>query len=322
LSALSGQRADRKKVFLSRQTPGKANAGPLYAWEATLCDRSRPAMDARKMLMIPEVTRSGSRRLTERGGILNTGVNTTANPAAVSKPVLAIQAYARLTGALIAVSILAGIFGELYVPAKMIELSDAAATAKNITSGGELFHLGFASYLVEALCDVALTLLFYVLLRPVHRNIALLAVFFGMISTATYAIAEFFYAAAPFAVGDESLLKAFSVDQRDALALLLLKLYSYGGEIFMVFYGVTFVLRGYLVIRSTFLPTFLGVLMVIAGAGFIVKNFTLLLMPAYASDLFLLPMFVSAVALALWLLIKGVNASRWHATMARWPSET
>lgn len=215
-----------------------------------------------------------------------------------------------------AVSILAGIFGELYVPSKMIEFSDAAATAKNIASGEELFHLGFASYLIEALCDVTLTLLFYVLLKPVHRQMALMAVFFGLISTATYAIAEFFYAAAPFVLGDDGLLKAFSVGQRDALALLALKLYGYGGEVFMVFYGTAAVVRGYLIVRCTFLPSVFGVLMVIAGVGFIVKNFAMLLMPSYASDLLLLPMFVSAVALGLWLLIKGVNVPRWHAAVA------
>ncbi|WP_158543386.1 DUF4386 domain-containing protein [Dyella psychrodurans] len=246
---------------------------------------------------------------------MNAGVHTASSRRAAFGPVLSIQIYARIAGALLVVSMLAGIFGELYVPAKMIEFSDAAATAKNITSHGELFRLGFAGYLVEALCDIALTLLFYVLLRPVHRQIALLMALFGVIATATYAMAEFFYAAAPVVLGDDSLLKVFSVGQRDAVALLMLKLYGYGGEIFMAFYGSAIVIRGYLVIRSTFLPRILGVLMVIAGAGFIVKNFAMLLMPSYASDLLLLPMFVSAVVLALWLLIKGVNVSRWHATM-------
>ena len=63
----------------------------------------------------------------------------------------------------------------------------------NQASSISLFRLGFASYLVEAVCDVTLALIFYVLLKPVHKNISLLAAFFALIATATFAFAEIFY---------------------------------------------------------------------------------------------------------------------------------
>src|SRR5690242_11029769 len=97
------------------------------------------------------------------------------------------QTYARLIGILFLVSLLAGGFGEAYAPSKLIVAGDAAATARNIVAGEWMFRLGFAGYLVEACCDVALTALLYLLLRPVRRDVALAAAFFRLMGTATFA---------------------------------------------------------------------------------------------------------------------------------------
>src|SRR5436305_4441010 len=107
--------------------------------------------------------------------------------------VTSIQPYARTAGILMLVTILAGFFGESYVQSKIIIAGDAAATAKNVAMFSSFFRLGFAAYLVEALCDVTLAWLFFILLRPVHPNLALLAAFFGLVSTAVYAVSELFY---------------------------------------------------------------------------------------------------------------------------------
>jgi hypothetical protein len=224
-----------------------------------------------------------------------------------------VQTYARIAGVLFLLSMVAGFFGEVYVPSKLIVSGDATATARNITTFNSLFRLGFASYLVEALCDIALALIFYVLLRPVQRNLALLAAFFGIISTALYAVAELFYFAAAIILGNAEALKAFSPDQLNALALLSLKLFGYGGGVFMVFYGVASALRGYLIFRSGYLPRFLGVLLMLAGLGFITKSFTLVLAPAYSSNTLLLPMALAGVSLTVWFLVRGVDVPKWQA---------
>src|SRR5690349_3943712 len=108
----------------------------------------------------------------------------------------AAQRYARIAGVLFLVSLVAGGFGEAYVPSRVIVSGDAAATARNIMAAQWLFRLGFAGYLVEAVCDVALTAFLYLLLRPVRKDLALLAVFFRLMGTATFAFAELFYYAA------------------------------------------------------------------------------------------------------------------------------
>jgi hypothetical protein len=223
-----------------------------------------------------------------------------------------VQTYARIAGALFLISIVAGGFGEAYVPSALVVSGDAAATAKNIIASASLFRWGFAAYLVEALCDVGLTLLLYVLLKPVRKDLALLAVFFRLVSTSVFAVAELFYFAALPILGGAQHLKAFSPDQLNALALLSLKISGYGGGLFMVFYGVASILLGYLIFRSGYLPKTLGALLALSGVGFVIRNFALVLAPAYASDAFLLPAFLAALSLGLWLLIRGVDVVKWE----------
>jgi len=224
-----------------------------------------------------------------------------------------VQTYARIAGVLLLLSIVGGGFGEAYVPSRLIVSGDAAATAKNLRDFGVLFRWGFAAYLVEAVCDVALAWLFYILLEPVHEYLALLAAFFGLVSTTLFATAELFYFSAPLVLRGGSYLKTFSPEQLDTLALLCLRLYGYGAGIFMVFYGAASGLRGYLIFRSGYFPKWLGGLLMLAGLGFVAKNFALVLAPVYASDVFLLPMFLAVVLLAGWLLVKGVDVSKWEA---------
>lgn len=227
-----------------------------------------------------------------------------------------IQTYARIAGVLFLLSFVAGGFGELYVPSKLIVSADAAATARNIRASASLFRMGFAAYLVEGMCDVALTLILYVLLRPVRKDLALLAAFFGLVGTALFGVAELFYFAAPLLLGGANYLKTFSPDQLNSLALLSLKVYGRAGGIFLAFYGVASIVRGYLIFRSGYLPRVLGALLALGGLGFVAQNFALVLAPAYASNLLLLPLFPAGVSLTVWLLVKGVDVPKWEEKAA------
>ena len=220
-----------------------------------------------------------------------------------------VQGYARVGGVLLLVSLLAGGFGEFYVPTKLLVSADPGTTARNIATSASLFRLGFASYLVEAVCDVALTLIFYVLLKPVSKNLALLAAFYGLLGTAVFAFAELLYFATSLLSDGAEYLKSFSLDQLQTLALLALKVSGLSAGILMVFGGVGSLVLGYLILRSGYLPRFLGALYV--GLGFVVRNFALVLAPKYAFDWLLLPMTLAMLAAALWLIIRGVNFDKW-----------
>jgi hypothetical protein len=101
------------------------------------------------------------------------GTIATDNSLLARRRALSVQTYAKLAGVLILLSFVGGGFGEAYVPSKLIIATDAAGTEKNLMVSDVMFRLGFAGYLVEACCDVTLALIFYVLLRPVHRYVSL-----------------------------------------------------------------------------------------------------------------------------------------------------
>lgn len=228
-----------------------------------------------------------------------------------------IQTYARVAGVLGLLSFAAGGFGEAYVPSVLVVAGDATETAKHIVASTWLFRLGFAAYLVEALCDVGLTWVLYVLLRPARREFALLAVLFRLISTAGFAMAQVLYFAASPIVGGSDYLKTFSPDQLNSLALLSIRVSGFGQSVFSMFYGVGSFFLGYLIIRSSFLPSVLGVLMVIGGLGFAARTFALVLAPAYASRLLFLPTAVAWLLLTLWLITRGVDEPKWRESAAR-----
>jgi len=224
-----------------------------------------------------------------------------------------VQKYARIAGILFLFSLVAGGFGEAYVPSKLIVSGDAAATVANLRNFDLMYRLGFAAFLIESLCDIALALILYALLKPVSKELSLMAAFFGLIGTALFAFAELFYFAPLVIMRGAAYLQTFSPDQLNSLVLLSLKFYGFGGMIFTAYYGMGWIVRAVLMFHSGYLPKFLAVLMAVGGIGFVVRNFLMILAPAYASDVLLMLMFPGGLILTVWLLWKGVDVAKWNA---------
>lgn len=225
------------------------------------------------------------------------------------------QAYSRVTALFLILTIVAGWFGEMHVPS-IVMTGDVATTADQLRLNTGLFRIGFAAYLLEAFSDVVLAWLFYLLLKPVNRELSLLSAFFGLVSMTLFAVTKMFYASAPMFISSTS-LGAFPTSQTEALASLFLSMYARLNGLFMLFYGTAWIIRGWLTFKSGYLPRFLGVIMVIAGGGFVAKNIALVLAPRYSSDLLLAPMLLNGLALTIWLLAKGINRSKWDVAMTR-----
>jgi len=219
---------------------------------------------------------------------------------------------ARAAGFLCLLTILMGIFAQMFISARLVVEGDAAATATNILAHTDLFQLGLAAYLIEMACSIAMTGLFYSLFKPVSRNISLLAAFFSLIGIAIKTISRLFYIAPLLVLGGAHYLTVFNAEQLQALALLFLKVNDRGAGISLIFLGFHALLIGCLVIRSTFLPRILGVLGVFGGLGWLV-----FLYPPFADRLFsyILALLDSAAEI-LWLLIVGVNVPKWEELAA------
>lgn len=221
--------------------------------------------------------------------------------------VATLQRYARAAGVALLLSIVFGVLGEMYLPGKIIVSGDAAATAANIRDNPMLFRLTFTSYLVEGISDVALIVFFYILLKPVDRNLALLSAFFGIVSTVTFAVAQSSFFSASLILQETGGMTAFTNEQREALALLAVRKASMIAGLFFCMYGIASMIRGYLIARSGYLPRVLGILLIIGGAGFFLRSTTYVIAPSLSSPLLLLPMAVAGIPLMLWLLVRGID---------------
>ena len=216
---------------------------------------------------------------------------------------------ARITGVLYLLTMVTGIFAQGFISGRLVVEGDAAATATNILTHRGLFELGFTVYLIEMACQIAITALFYDLLKPAGRSVSLVAAFLGLAGCVIKTFGRLFYIAPLFVLGGASYLSVFSPEQLQALALLFLKVNDRGAGIALAFFGFYALLTGYLIIRSTFLPRILGVVSVVAGVGWL----TFLYPPlGYRLFPYIAPFgLLGALALILWLLVVGVNEQRW-----------
>lgn len=224
------------------------------------------------------------------------------------------QVYARIAGALYLIVIAAGIIAQMVISGKIIVKDDAAATAANILAHKDLFQLGLTVYLIEMTCQIAQTTLFYILLKPVNRNLALLALIFSLIGCTIKTLSRLFYIAPSLILGDSQYLSVFNAEQLQALALLLININDLGTSIAVAFFGISTSINGYLIFQSTFLPRFLGILSMVGGLGWL----TFLYAPL-GNQLFpyvLLVALIGSVSSILWLLIKGVNVEQWNRRVA------
>ena len=219
------------------------------------------------------------------------------------------RSMARLAALFYLLTILGGVFAQSFVSDKLIVVGDAAATATNILTHRGLFQVGFAIYLVEMACQITSTVLFYFLLKPVSRNVSLLAAVISLAGCTIKTLSRLFYIVPLFVLGGEHYLGVFNPEQLQALALLLLKVNDLGAGIALVFFGFSALLKGYLIVRSTFLPRILGVLSIFAGLAlltFLSPSFGNRMFPYVAATGLL-----GSVAQILWLLVFGVDEQRW-----------
>ena len=220
---------------------------------------------------------------------------------------------ARIAGGLWLMCIITGM-SAFVLRSPLIVIGDAAVTATNILAKESLFRLGFAADLIAGAFYMGVTVLLYVLLKPVSRSLSLLAAFFGLAGIAIGAATSLTNLAALVLLGGGEYSSAFTTSQLQAMALMSLRLSFQGFLISMVFFGFQCFLVGCLIVRSTFLPRILGVLLAIGGSSYIISSFATFLAPAFGARLspFIIPAaLLGEGSLTLWLLVKGVNAERW-----------
>ncbi len=203
--------------------------------------------------------------------------------------------------------------GLVYVPGKVIVPGNAAATIDHLRASESLVRLGIWSELFHQVIAIFLVLALYRLFKAVSEKHATLLVILGaLVSVPIVFLNVLNEIAALVLVSGADFLSVFDKRQLDALAYLFVRLHSQGINVAAIFWGLWLFPFGILVIRSGFIPRFLGVLLFIAGSAYLVSSFTSLILPRYAPVVNPVAMILYAAELPImfWLLIWGAKTRR------------
>ena len=212
---------------------------------------------------------------------------------------------ARAAGFLYLITIIAGGFAEAFVREGLTVYGDAVATAQNILASEQMYRFGFLADLVCILCGIFLSIIFYILFKPVNKNLSLLALIFSIVATAVMAVNLLNQLAPLLLLHNTSYQKTFSIEQLQTLSLFFLNLQSQGYNISLLLFAFYFPIIGYLIYMSNFLPRILGIIYTLAGVGYLTNSLAWFLFPHLAAHLFpyvLLPAFIGEVSMSLWLI--------------------
>lgn len=213
---------------------------------------------------------------------------------------------ARLGGAMYLVTIVAGLFRELYVKGQLVVPGDLASTATRLHQFESLWRAGIAAELVMVACGVVLMWVLYALLRPTDPGLALLMTFFGLVALAIEGAAAVLLIQAVLPINAAS-LQTLSPEVKQGLMGLALRSHEYGFGMALLMFGPFFLIAGRLIWKSGLFPKTVGALYQVAGIGYVVHSVAMLLAPAAAGLVFMvvaLPIFVGESMFCLWLLFK------------------
>src|SRR6266478_2497270 len=216
---------------------------------------------------------------------------------------------ARVAGLLYLLASIIGFFCLAYVPGKLIVSGDATATANRIRASETLLRFGIVSELIAFTIFIFVALALYRLFKAVNGKHALAMAILLLVSIPISLLNVLNEIAALILVSGAGFLSAFEKGQLDALAYLFLRLHGQGFVVAEIFWGLWLFPFGVLVIRSGFVPRFLGYLLFIAGFGYVADSFTSLFPSSYAPiiDRFTSVLTAAELPIIFWLLIWGAK---------------
>jgi hypothetical protein len=216
---------------------------------------------------------------------------------------------ARIAGAVYLSLVLTAPFSLLYVPGKLIVRGNATATANNILAHETLFRLGIVADLFSSVIFICVGMALYRLLSSVNKTWAGAMVALVLVSATIGFMNVLNNIAALTLFRGDDFLAVLEKPQRDALAYLFIRLHNQGEFMNEIFWGLWLFPFGLLVYRSSFLPRFLGVWLILACFAYLVLSLIALLFPPYYQAAFRMaqPVLFGELAITLWLLIKGAK---------------
>jgi hypothetical protein len=217
---------------------------------------------------------------------------------------------AKVAGFLYLFQMATGIFGESYVRGQLI-VGDATKTAQNIIGSERLFRLSIAGDLVTYTGVILLTWALYVLLRPVDKNLALLAAFFRLAENAVLCVATVSSLVVLRLLSGAEYLKTFEASQLHSLARLAISAQGLAMSVGFILLGLGSTVFAYLLLKSRYVPKALAVWGILSSLVLSIVTLAIIVFPGLGDVLglaYMAPMGIYEVGLGLWLLLKGIQA--------------
>ena len=217
---------------------------------------------------------------------------------------ISLRKVAIIAGVGLLIMTITAVFANFAVLESLIVQGDAIATTNNIIASEGQFRLGIVSFLIVLILDVVVAWALYIFLQPVDKNLSLLTAWFRLIYTAIFGVSLLNLVNVLQLLGGADFLKAIETNQLHAQVMLSIRAFNDGWDIGFVFFGLHLTLLGYLVFKSGYIPKFLGILLVIAGLGYLIDSFGTFLSPNYSVEIAIFT-FIGELLLMFWLLLKG-----------------
>lgn len=220
---------------------------------------------------------------------------------------------ARIAGFCYLIVIATGLFSEVFVRQALKVSNNALATAQNIQANEMLFRWGFVSDLINFVVGIPTILILYHFFKKSNKILLQIALAFVIIQTAIIAVNLLNQITPLLLLSNETYLHTFQHNQLATLSLLSLNIQAQGYGIGLVFFGFYCIIIGFIIFKTNAIPKIIGVAYAIAGICYLINNFTMFLSKGFVNPLFIylaIPIFIGELSLCLWLLIKGIDASK------------
>jgi hypothetical protein len=221
---------------------------------------------------------------------------------------------ARLTGIFYLITIVGGVIAQGVIADNLIDFRNAGETAANILASETQYRAAFTIFLIEMTAQIVTSVLFYYLLKPVSRSGAMVATVIGLSASVIKTVARALFLAPLWVLHHPNALAGFNIEQVNALSLILLRVNDETAAVAVALFGPSTLLTGWLIMKSTFLPKWIGILSVIGGI-----LWTSFYWPSFGRSLFMVSAvfaLLSVLATIGWLVFKGVDEEKWRAQAA------
>jgi hypothetical protein len=225
---------------------------------------------------------------------------------------------AKVAGGIYLVAMAMSMFAELYLRGPLIVRGDAVQTAINIVGAERLFRISSVIHLLTFASDAAIAVALYVVLKPVNRNLALLAAFWRLADCAMLAANVVNDFAALRLISGADSLRSFDAAQLQGLMRLFLSISAAGFQIGFVLLGLGSTLFSYLWLRSRYIPRVVAAWGIFASLTLAVVTLAVMVFPGLGARLglmYMAPMFLYEVGLGGWLLVKGLPMTAQRANL-------